>query len=90
MSPAHFARAFAATAGRTPFEYVMTRRLERARQLLERTDRSALAIALEVGFKTPSHFAARFRREYGVTPRQVRPQGRRTTELVPGTSLIPA
>lgn len=90
MSPAHFARAFAATAGRTPFEYVMTRRLERARQLLERTDRSALAIALEVGFKTPSHFAARFRREYGVTPRQVRPRARRTTVLVPGTSLIPA
>jgi AraC family transcriptional regulator len=88
MSPAHFARAFAATAGRTPFQYVMTRRLERARQLLERTDRSALAIALEVGFKTPSHFASRFRREYGVTPREVRPQARRTTELVTGTSSI--
>lgn len=72
-SPAHFARAFAATAGMTPFEYVMTRRLARARQLLERTDRSALAIALDVGFKTPSHFASRFRREYGVTPREIRP-----------------
>jgi AraC family transcriptional regulator len=82
MSPAHFARAFAATAGRTPFEYVMTRRLERGRQLLERTDRSALAIALEVGFKTPSHFASRFRREYGVTPREVRPRARRPEERV--------
>ncbi|MET0557029.1 MAG: AraC family transcriptional regulator [Vicinamibacteria bacterium] len=91
MSPAHFARAFAATAGRTPFEYVMTRRLERARQLLERTDRSALAIALEVGFKTPSHFASRFRREYGVTPREIRPDARRRAslaELVPGTSAL--
>lgn len=77
MSPAHFARAFAATVGMTPFEYVMTRRLARARQLLERTDRSALAIALEVGFKTPSHFAARFRREYGVSPREIRPHARR-------------
>ena len=81
MSPAHFARAFAATAGMTPFEYVMTRRLERARQLLERTDRSALSIALDVGFKTPSHFAARFRREYGVTPREVRAHLRRPDEL---------
>jgi AraC family transcriptional regulator len=83
MSPAHFARAFAATAGRTPCEYVMTRRLDRARQLLERTDRSALQIALEVGFKTPSHFASRFRREYGVSPREVR---RRPSALVPGAS----
>lgn len=72
LSPAHFARAFAATVGTTPFEYVMGRRLARGRELLERTDRSALSIALEVGFRTPSHFAARFRREYGVTPSAVR------------------
>jgi AraC family transcriptional regulator len=76
-SPAHFARAFAATVGMTPFHYVMTRRLARARELLERTDRSTLAIALDVGFKTPSHFASRFRREFGVTPREMRPDLRR-------------
>jgi AraC family transcriptional regulator len=79
-SPAHFARAFAATLGMTPFDYVVTRRLARARELLERTDRSALAISLDVGFKTPSHFAARFRREFGVTPREIRPDSRRPDE----------
>lgn len=79
-SPAHFARAFAATVGMTPFDYVMTRRLARARELLERTDRSALAISLDVGFRTPSHFAARFRREFGVTPREIRPDRRRPDE----------
>jgi AraC family transcriptional regulator len=73
LSPAHFARAFAATVGMTPFEYVMTRRLARAHELLERTERSALDIALAVGFKTPSHFASRFRREFGFTPREIRP-----------------
>jgi AraC family transcriptional regulator len=73
LSPAHFARAFAATVGMTPFRYVMTRRLARARELLERTQRSALDIALDVGFKTPSHFTSRFRREFGVTPRAIRP-----------------
>lgn len=71
LSPAHFARAFAATVGVTPFEYLMIRRLARAHELLERTDRSALDIALAVGFKTPSHFASRFRREFGFSPRDI-------------------
>jgi AraC family transcriptional regulator len=72
LSPAHFARAFAATVGATPFDYVMTRRLARAHELLTRTDRRVLDVALDVGFKTPSHFAARFRREFGLTPREIR------------------
>jgi len=72
LSPAHFARAFAATVGMTPFEYVMTRRLTRAHQLLQDTRRPALDIAFDVGFKTPSHFTTRFRREFGVTPRAIR------------------
>lgn len=85
LSPAHFARAFAATVGMTPFDYVMTRRLARARELLERTGRPALAIALDVGFKTPSHFTARFRREFGVTPSEIRPDARRPDERLPQT-----
>jgi AraC family transcriptional regulator len=71
-SPAHFARAFAATVGMTPFRYVMTRRLARAHELLRHTRRPAHAIALDVGFKTPSHFASRFHREFGVPPTEIR------------------
>lgn len=80
LSPAHFARAFAATVGMTPFRYVMTRRLAHACEMLQRTRRSALDIALDAGFKTPSHFAARFRQEFGVTPRELR-AGRRTANV---------
>lgn len=76
MSPAHFSRAFAATVGMTPFHYVMTRRLARAHELLQRTRRSVFAIASNVGFKTPSHFISRFRREFGVTPRRFRADSR--------------
>ena len=80
LSPAHFARAFAATIGMTPFHYVMSRRLARAHEMLERADRSALDIALAVGFKTPSHFTARFHREFGVTPSEIRQNSRRPDE----------
>lgn len=91
LSPAHFARAFTATVGMTPFEYVMTRRLARARELLERTHRPALDIALDVGFKTPSHFTSRFRREFGVTPRAIRPDARRACAyLNPGSPAAAA
>jgi AraC-like DNA-binding protein len=83
LSPAHFARAFTETVQLTPFRYVMSRRLARARELLEHTDRSALDIALDVGFKTHSHFTSLFRREYGLTPRAVRADRRRNTFLQP-------
>lgn len=79
-SMAHFARAFAATAGMTPYQYVMTRRLARAHDLLASTTRSMLDIALDTGFKTPSHFASRFRREFGLRPTEIRADTRRRSE----------
>ena len=87
LSPAHFARAFAATVGMTPFNYVMTRRLARARELLQDTRRPALDIAIDVGFKTPSHFTTRFRREFGLTPRDVRGDAMRSFALVSAPTL---
>jgi AraC family transcriptional regulator len=78
LSPAHFARAFAATVGMTPFRYVMSRRMARAYALLEHTRRSMLDIALDVGFRSPSHFTSRFHREFGVAPRAIRSDWRRS------------
>jgi AraC-like DNA-binding protein len=60
----------------TPFRYVMTRRLARPREQLERKDLRAL----DLGFKTPSHFTSRFRREFGVTPRTIRSDAVTVTE----------
>jgi AraC-like DNA-binding protein len=90
LSPAHFARAFEATVGMTPFRYVMTRRLAKARELLEQTSRPTLDIASDVGFKTPSHFSSRFRREFGVSPRALRPDVRRAQAHIRSLGTVTA
>ena len=79
LSVAHFARAFEATVGVTPFRYLMTRRLVHARHLLKHTSRTALDICLDVGFKSQSHFTSRFRDHFGVTPGVFRSNSRATS-----------
>lgn len=72
MSRFHFVRSFKAAFGMSPHRYRMARRLERARELLQRTRRPATEIALELGFDGPSHFAAAYRRSFSETPGQTR------------------
>ncbi len=72
MSRFHFARSFKAAFGMSPHRYRMSRRLERARELLRRTSRPTTEIALELGFDSASHFAAAYRRGFGETPGQTR------------------
>lgn len=68
LSPFHFARAFHQSVGEPPHAYVTTRRLARARRLLEETDMSVTEIALDVGYAEPSHLARLFKRVHGVGP----------------------
>src|SRR2546430_17727437 len=49
MSPAHFSRQFRAAYGETPYNYLMTRRIERAKALLRRGDRSVTEVCMAVG-----------------------------------------
>lgn len=72
LSPYHFARCFRASTGLSPHQYVIRRRVERARLLLASTDRSLAAIACEVGFASGSHLATHVRRLLGVTPSRLR------------------
>lgn len=69
ISKDHFLRAFRDTVGQTPYHYVLSQRLERARTLL-RTERTlpVAEIARRCGFKNLSHFSAAFRRAVGVSP----------------------
>lgn len=69
MSVHEFLAAFRQAFGLSPHQYLIRRRLDRAKQLLVGTGQSVTTIALSVGFSTPSHFATAFREHVGVTPR---------------------
>jgi len=72
ISPYHFVRLFKRTAGLTPHQYVVSRRVERARQLLEDMELSIAVIAIDTGFSSRSHLTERFGKEFGVTPAMYR------------------
>lgn len=68
MSPYYFCRAFKQQTGITPHRYVLQRRMEQARRLLEEKAGSLLEIARRVGFADQSQFTRVFRKLVGVTP----------------------
>jgi AraC family transcriptional regulator len=72
LSQHHFATAFKASTGMSPHRYVIERRLERARDLLRRSEDSISEIADAVGFSSRSHLSEHFYRTTGLTPRRFR------------------
>jgi AraC family transcriptional regulator len=73
LSPYHFARQFKAATGLPPHQYVIMRRVERAKQLLQgHGDVSLAEVAAHAGFSDQSQFARHFKRIVGVTPGQFR------------------
>ncbi len=67
-----FTRAFKNKVGAPPHHYVLTRRLDAARNLLDATEHSIADIAYETGFSSQSHMTTTFKRELGRTPAQFR------------------
>ena len=77
LNPYHFARQFKAATGLPPHQYVILRRVERAKQLLRAgTDLSLAEVALHAGFSDQSQFCHHFKRLVGVTPGQFRTPAR--------------
>jgi AraC family transcriptional regulator len=72
LSTAHFARMFRKSTGRTPHQFVLRQRLERAKGMLRAPDARVLDVALACGFKTQQHFAQVFRGVWGVSPTEYR------------------
>jgi AraC-like DNA-binding protein len=70
MSVSVFKRKFRGAFAESPREWMIQRRLDRARHLLARADRNVTEVIHEVGFESVSHFIHRFRRRFDVTPKQ--------------------
>ncbi|WP_454793309.1 helix-turn-helix transcriptional regulator [Mycolicibacterium lutetiense] len=68
MSVGGFIKAFRAAFHTTPYQFLLDRRIERAKSLLRNTPRTVTEISAMVGFSTPNHFATAFRRRVGVSP----------------------
>ncbi len=77
LSPGHFLRAFRASVGQAPHQYVIARRLAHAERLIRAGGGPLSAIARTTGFRGDSHLAATMKRVRGVMPKELRGDGRR-------------
>src|ERR1700677_4499448 len=82
MSPAHFSRKFRAAYGETPYSYLMTRRIERAKALL-REGVSVTDACVAVGCTSLGSFSSRFSEIVGETPSQYRGRDHPHSEVIP-------
>lgn len=67
-----FVRQFVASFHTTPHQFVLGRRIDRAKLLLAERDRSISDVAVSVGFSTPSHFSTAFKLRVGMAPSDYR------------------
>lgn len=68
LSVFHFARRFKQTTGRSPYQYVLDWKMRRAQTLLRAGALPVAAIGDALGFASPAHFAAAFKRAVGQSP----------------------
>lgn len=72
LSPYHFIRVFKAETEKTPFEYLLEVKIEKAKELLESNNKKITEIGLACGFSNPSHFSRVFKKNVGISPTDYR------------------
>jgi len=72
MSPSHFLTMFKRSVGLAPHQYLISKRIERARALLTETRLPISDIATQSGFADQSHLTRMIKRYTGLTPRRIR------------------
>jgi AraC-like DNA-binding protein len=83
MSPGHFSRCFRAAFGETPYGYLMTRRIERAKALLRHGDLSVTEVCVAVGCTSLGSFSTRFTELVGESPSAYRARDHRPMAAIP-------
>ena len=63
-------KGFRTVFGMTPFAYLTYHRMEQAKQLLRQPDCTVAEVANRMGYANPAQFAAKFKRQFGITPRE--------------------
>ena len=84
MSRAHFSRQFRSAYGETPYAYLMTRRIERAKALLRGGELSVTEVCIAVGCSSLGSFSARFTQLVGETPTAYRARDHGALASLPG------
>jgi AraC-like DNA-binding protein len=74
MSVDHFGKSFKKATGQTPYQYILERRLERAKTLLKDSRLSLVEVALAVGFASQAHMNKLFKQHFDVSPGVYRKQ----------------
>lgn len=72
MSRSYFSNTFKLATGLSPYEYLLTTRIDNARRLLLTTDYSVLKISYDCGFKNVTNFNLAFKKKLGITPGALR------------------
>ncbi|MDT8912658.1 helix-turn-helix transcriptional regulator [Amycolatopsis sp. PS_44_ISF1] len=88
MSAGHFSRRFRDAYGETPYSYLMTRRIERAKSLLRRGDLSVTEVCFAVGCTSLGSFSARFTELVGQTPSSYRAGDHAQLRALPGCQAM--
>lgn len=76
ISPYYFSKLFKEETGENFIEYVTAARMERAKELLDSTDKSMKEICVEIGYADPNYFSRSFKKNIGVTPTEYK-EGKR-------------
>ncbi|MEV4320105.1 helix-turn-helix transcriptional regulator [Actinocrispum sp. NPDC049592] len=88
MSPAHFSRRFREVYSETPYSYLMTRRIERAKALLRRGDLSVTEVCFAVGCTSLGSFSTRFTELVGESPSAYRARDHEEIAVVPPCQMM--
>jgi AraC-like DNA-binding protein len=88
MSTGHFSRSFKAAFGESPYSYLMTRRIERAKALLRRGDTSVTDACFAVGCTSLGSFSSRFTELVGESPSAYRARSHSVAAVIPSCVIM--